>query len=331
MAIFGSDNTRNNVARFKSSRKFYVFFISLFLAASFWLLNALNKTYVEKVNIVIKYINLPDNRAFAPFPPSSINIELSGDGYSLMQLIQKAEEDTVVVDISQLEFKSNGSRKSAQVPTSLIIDDLSNSMSNGVNVSRVNRDTITITTERGARLEFGIKPNFDLTLSPGFVLVRPVYCDPEVLLVQGPLSVLDTLKSLDTKYISIEDVSETSDIEVFVEYDKRVIKPELKLVKLVVEVESLTEGEISIPVSISGLPDGKRVRLIPNSVSVKYQTGLSHYDYIKPELFSATVSYADVLKNPSKLQVKIISFPSYVQNIQFTPERIEYLTLDLTD
>ena len=113
------------------------------------------------------------------------------------------------------------------------------------------------------------------------------------------------------------------------EYDSRFLAPEYKSVKIIAEVEALTEGEIMVPVQIAGLPDSLRLRLIPDQVSIKYSTGLSHYDYITPELFDVVVNYKDVVKSPSKIPVYIWAVPSYVNVIQMYPEQIGYLKMEM--
>ena len=330
MTSSDSENTKNNSARFKPSRKFYVFLISLFLASAFWLLNALNKTYVEGVHIAIKYVNLPSHRAFSPVPPNTIKIELSGDGYSLMQLMKTAENDTVVIDLSDLEFESIGSRKRANVPTSVIIDELRSSLSNGVNVSRVNRDTISITTEIGAESELPIKPNYSVNLERGFVLVRPVYTVPDMVVVKGAESAIGKIKEIETEHVPFENVTETQKKVVNLAYNRRFFQTNIQSVEIIAEVEPLTEGEIEVPIKVVGVPKGKRVRLIPNTVKIKFTTGLSRYDFIEAALFNVSVNYEDVLLKPSKIQVNIVTQPSYVNVIRFLPERVDYLILDLT-
>jgi len=326
-----SENTNNKVARFKPSRRFYVFLISLFLASAFWLLNALNKTYVEGVNIAIKYVNLPVNRAFSPIPPSSIKIELSGDGYSLMQLLKTAETDTVVIDLAKVEFVSQGARKRASIPTSVVIDDLRSSLSNGVNVSKVSRDTIFVNTEIGATKALPILPNFSLTLQKGFVLKHSIYTIPEEIKVHGAKSVLDKTNEIETSHVSFENLSETTEMVVNIDCNRRFLQTNTQHVTIVAEVEPLTEGEIEVPIKVVGIPKGKKLRLIPNTVKVKYTTGLSYFDFIGPELFGVSVNYEDVLKKPSKVQVHIISKPTYVNVVHFNPERVDYLILDLTN
>ena len=329
MTSSDSENTQNNNARFKPSRKFYVFLISLFLASAFWLLNALNKTYVEGVYIAIKYINLPSHRAFSPVPPKTIKIELSGDGYSLMQLMETAEEDTVVIDLADLEFESYGTRKWANIPTSVIIDELRSSLSNGVNVSRVNRDSINIVTEIGAELEYPVKPNFSISLEKGFVLVRPVYTIPELVMVKGAESAVNKIKGIETEHIPFEMISETEKKVVTLAYNHRFFQTNIQSVEIVAEVEPLTEGEIEVAIHVLGVPKNKRVRLIPNTIKIKYTTGLSHYDFIEAGLFDVSVNYQDVLLKSSKVQVNIVTQPSFVNVIHFLPERVDYLILDL--
>lgn len=331
MKTSAQEDTKSLFTRYKPGRRFYVFVISLFLASGFWLLNALNKTYNEDIEITLKYINLPEDRAFSPVPHNNIKIELSGDGYSLIQFRDVAEEDTVIIDVATLNFESLGKRKRASIPTSMIINDLKSEFSNNMNVTRISRDTIEIITERGASKELKISPNFNVTLAKGMVLKKPVYVSPEWVNTHGPISVLDELNELKTAYVYLDEVSEYQEIDVELSYNQKLLSPEFRSVKIIAEVEALTEGEIEVPIHIVDIPKGKRVRLLPQTITLKYSTGLSHYDFIKPELFDVVVKYEDVLKNPSKLPVSIRTYPSYVNIIQYIPERVDYLILDLED
>ena len=329
MQVSDSGHTASKFARYKPGRRFYVFLISLILATGFWLLNALNKTYTESIEISIKYINLPDNQAFSPVPHKSIKIEMSGDGYSLMQFKDVAENDTVIIDMALLEFEKIGSRKKAQIPTSVIISDLRGQISNNINVSRVNRDSIEIITERGITKELTIKPDFSLSLEKGMVLVKPIYVEPSFVTVRGPISVLNGMDEIPTDFVEIVPNSENQEIEVKLMYNSRMISPNQTSVLLKIEVEPLTEGEIELPVHISGLPKNKKLRLIPNTIKLKYTTGLSHYDFISAQLFDVVVNYEDVLKNPSKIPVSVRALPSYVNIIQMEPERVGYLKMEI--
>lgn len=324
-------DTKSLFIRYKPGRRFYVFVISLFLASGFWLLNALNKTYNEEIEITLKYINLPEDRAFSPVPYRNIKIELSGDGYGLIQFRDVAEEDTVVIDIAKLHFESYGRKERASIPTSMIVNDLKSGLSNNMNVTRINRDTIEIVTERGTSKELKIKPDYSVTLAKGMVLKKPIYAVPEWVNTNGPISVLDVLEELKTDHVYLDDLSEYQEVEVDLSYNAKLLQPEVTTVRLVAEVEALTEGEIEIPIHVENIPEGKRVRLLPQIITLKYSTGLSHYDFITPELFDVVVNYEDVLKNPSKLPVTIRTYPSYVNVIQYVPERVDYLIMDLED
>ncbi len=323
------ENTANGLVRYKPGRRFYVFIISLVIASGFWVLNALNKSYSEELTIQIKYLNLPENRAFSPIPYTSIDINITGDGYSLMQLQETAEEDTVYFDLNQLEFENWGGKKRAQVPTSQIVNSLRNELNNNINISRVSRDTLEVITEIGIQKEMKIVPDVHISVAKGMVLKKPIYTLPNVVDVSGPISILESLSQLETEPMVWDEVSEDMEVNVRLTYNSRFVIPEYSSVKIIAEVEALTEGEIDVPIQIVGLPENQLLRLLPEKVSIKYSTGLSHYDYITPELFDVVVNYKDVIKNASKIPVYIWAVPSYVNVIQMYPEQIGYLKMDL--
>lgn len=322
------ENTANGLVRYKPGRRFYVFIISLFLASGFWLLNALNKSYSEEITIYIKYINLPENRCFAPIPYKSIDIDITADGYSLLQMQETAEEDTVYFDLTELEFENWGGKKRAQIPTSQIVNSLRNALNNNISISRVSRDTLEIVTEIGSQKELKIIPDVNISIAKGMVLKKPVYTVPQLIDFSGPISMLDSIRQLETEHVVLQDITEDTEIEVNLVYNTRFLIPEFSTVKIIAEVEALTEGEIEVPIHIVGLPENQLLRLLPSKVSIKYSTGLSHYDYITPELFDVGVMYKDVIKNPTKIPVYIWVLPSYLNVIQMYPEQIGYLKMD---
>jgi YbbR domain-containing protein len=294
-------------------------------------LNALNKNYSEAITIYFKYINLPENKAFSPKPVSNIRIDLSGDGYSLLQLKNSAEEDTVIIDLSTLEFERFAGKNRAQISTSRLLSNLKKDLNNNINITRISRDSIEIFTELGTTQEVLIQPNFSLSLKKGMVLKKPVYSDHERVMVNGPISLVQVTSSISTEHVDLVEISEYAEVEVNLAHNSKLLKPEFTSVKLIVDVEALTEGEIEVPIHIVGLPENKRVRLMPDLVNVKYSTGLSHYDLINPDLFDIIINYEDVQKNASKIPVYLRSVPSYINVIQFYPEQVGYLKMDILD
>ena len=331
MKISAPENTSNLFVRYKPGRRFYVFVVSLIVASGFWLLNALNKNYSEVVTIYIKYINLSENRAFSPIPYDNIKIDLTGDGFSLMQLKNTAESDTVIIDLNQLDYQIVGNKNRAQIPTSLIVSELKGKLNNNVNISRVSRDSIEVYTELGEFKELQIKPTFSIQVKKGMVLKRPVYVTPSTVKTHGPLSILNETLFLETEHIQLKDVSENVSVKLNLAYNPRLLQPEKTSVTLIAEIEPLTEGEIEVPIHVSGVPTDKRVRLLPNQVIVKYSTGLSHYDLIEADLFDVVVRYEDVLRNSTKVPVYLRTIPSYINLIQIAPEQVGYLKMDIIE
>ena len=61
---------------------------------------------------------------------------------------------------------------------------------------------------------------------------------------------------------------------------------------------------------------------------MKFTTGLSNYDKISSDQFSATVDFNDVRAENSKLPVNLDIYPSGVTILMLLPERVDYLIIE---
>lgn len=321
-----------HLRKFRPKGGVYVFVISFMLVSCFWLLNALNKTYSEGVVVHIKYINMPENRVFSPAPLNEINLFLNGDGFTLFQLMRSAESDTVVIDLEKLDFVYVGeTKKKAKVGAATIISSFKGGLNANVDVSKIGNDSIIVVTDIGVVKTLHIAPNYALSLKKGWVLKKPIYTQPNVVRVKGPRSILEKLDTLHTTHVTLNGVSKDVDMELDVMYNHTILKPEFTRVKLRVQVEALTEGDIEVPVHILGMPEDKWMRLLPNMVRIRFSTGLSYYDSISPDLFEVVIEYQDIKNNVSKIPVYLRTYPKYVHVIQFHPEQVGYLIIEMGD
>ena len=331
MALPSSDTHWNFLAEINRGGRLSIFLVSLLVASAVWLLNTLNKTYVESVEIGLKYVNLPEHFAFYPVPPSRLKLEISSDGFNLFQLIRQSQNDTLEIDLQSMEFTTSGSRSRGVIPTDVLLSSVRNKFGSGVMISHLGMDSIPINLEIGKTVEVRVQPDFEISLENGFTLNGPVQCRAITIKVSGPQSLVDTLTSIPAEPIIAHNLKETLNREVRLLVDKRVFQLSQETVNVIAEVERLTEGEIEVPIQVLGLPDNRTVRLIPEVIRVKYFVGLSNFERIQPQLFGAVVQYSDVMQKPSKLQITLETVPTFVQVVQFYPERVDYLVLEKVD
>lgn len=318
---------RNIFTQFKPGQRFYVFTISITLASAFWLLNALNKTYNKNVNVVIKYINKPSHLAFSRIPPRTVEVEVRGDGFSLLQIENEVQNDTAVIDLSTLAFEQSQNKKRASISSKTITNKIQGSLSNNMFISRVSVDSIAITLEPSIRKQVFIQPNINVVLANGLTLEVPISADPNYVEVFGPASKLQEIDTLFTDFVDFGEISKSSEAETRIIYDKNVLLPATKTVNVQVRAEQITEGEISVPLQVI-TADSLRVRLLPEEVKIKYTTGLSHFDDITPALFQAQVFYKSTANAPSKLPVVVNEVPNFINVLSISPERVDYLLMN---
>lgn len=314
--------------RLKPGQRFYVFLASVVVASGLWLLNALNKTYSETVDIQLKYINLPNKYAFSPRPTSQLQVELNADGFTILQFKNKSDNDTLEVDVSQLDFEERGKKQRAVLATKSLLRNYKAGLDNNVAITKVNLDTIFVFYEKSKRKEVRIQPNVQVNLAPGMVLKQPIKIQPEFINVVGPSADVQDLIQLYTQELILDEVSESGEYEVRLQYNPNIFTLEQPSVKVLVEVEVLTEGKIEVPIEMVNVPPRRRLRIIPNTVEIHYTTGLSHFDFISSDLFKLEVNFDDIENNPSKLPVYLKFSPAYVNVINFKPQRVDYLILE---
>lgn len=314
--------------QFKPGQRFYVFIVSITLASAFWVLNALNKTYNKSVHVVVKYINKPTHLAYTRIPPKTVEVQVRGDGFSLLQIENDIQDDTLIIDLSTLEFEQNKTRKKASIPSSTITNKIQRSLSNNLLISKVSVDSISIKLEPGLQKQLYIQPNAHVVLGKGLTLQRPIYAEPAFVEVYGPESRMSQIDTLFTDYNDFGMRVKSHEVQLPLIYDKGVLVPVQKEVLVKVDVEQITEGKIKVPVNVISNDNNLKVRVLPELVTVKYTTGLSHFDDITPAFFEAQVYYGSGLNAPTKLPVVINKVPNFINVVAITPERVDYLIIN---
>lgn len=319
---------RKLFTQFKPGQRFYVFIISITLASAFWLLNALNKTYNKNVLVVLKYTNKPADLAYTRMPPQMVEIEIRGDGFSLLQIEDKIQEDTAVIDLSRLEFVPNQSGLKASISSNRITSRIQETLSNNLLISKVSVDSIGIRLEPGMKKMVNIQPNVNYALAAGITLQQPVFSEPNQVEVYGPKSKLQHLDTLYTAFTDLGVLVKSYEGLTPIDYDKNVMVLGLQEITLNAVTEQITEGEITVPVEAISMVDSIRVRLLPQEVTIKYTTGLSHFDDISQALFRAKAYYNGPNNAPTKLPITVNQMPHFIQIVEVSPERVDYLIIN---
>ena len=167
-----------------------------------------------------------------------------------------------------------------------------------------------------------IRPHIDYTLKQQYILTQ-IKTTPDSILVSGPSTCIDTLQYISTIPIELKKLHKNTSFQLDL-----VTQPNLSLqttsIKVELEIEQYTETKRTCPIIVTNAPDSLNIRLFPSQVQISYAVGLSQYDQIKDQDFVFSVEFP---KNSETtyLEVKATKIPSCIQNLSYSPKKIEYI------
>jgi hypothetical protein len=182
-------------------------FIGCLLAAAFfWLMNALNKeNYSIKLNypLVIEY----DDASFVAVQslPKRVSVNVSGDGWSLLQKSWFNFNATPVV------YKVLNPSKDSFINTTTLTDQITE-LFPMLKVNYVVADTFELNFERKIRKIIPIRiDSTDIHMQKGYMISSIINVSPSLISVDGPASLVNNYP--DTLHISISTLKIQNDYD----------------------------------------------------------------------------------------------------------------------
>jgi hypothetical protein len=311
---------------FRNDKRVAAYFICVAIAAGFWFLNALSKTYTVTLTAPVTYVNFPDNKTLASTPPDKFELKIKAHGFTILRhrlsfLFMPLEFN--VNDMTSNRMKESR-RNSYEFPSRQFLTDLSYLMANEMEILSMSPDTLYFKFDQMGQKKVKVKPLLQINLKKQYQISGDTKSVPDSVTVNGAQSVIDTIHFAFTEPIRINDADQTVQTQTRISQIKEVYF-DPKVVEVNIPVEEYTESEQAVPVEMNDLPDDIIIKLFPQKVKISFQVGLSRFSEIKPEDFKLSVSYNDIREGRQRLKITAGSVPAYLYSIKISPEELEYL------
>ena len=145
--------------------------------------------------------------------------------------------------------------------------------------------------------------------------------DPSSVTIYGPQEVIDTIKTVRTEPLTMNNVSQNFDAILPLDLLGGCIHSNVEEVKVEVQVEKFTEMDVEVPIKTDSL----KMRFFPETMSVKCLVAMRDYASIKPESFTVAVDKQQLKAMQPLLDVRLAGWPPTVQIISTRPDKVEYL------
>ena len=322
-----SQNTKRGESRSRKvpwSPRVSAFFICLLLAAAFWFLHALSRTYEEAVKVKVEYVNLPPERMMPKDLPDSLDAKIQASGFSLLTFILSSDYDPVQLDLSRA--RSIGGGQYALVTNSKQYK-VKSTFGKELKIIKLFPDTVVISFEGKAEKQVPVRPRADIETAPMYRIGDSVTVSPQFVTISGPEALLERISYIETEQKNYEDVMANIDEDVKLVLPEGVSQVSIQpsVVKIHATVGKYTEGRFTIPLNAINVPPGVDLKTFPDKVDVIFQVPVEDFATIKPEMFRAVADYRKVQGGSQSLEVEIVRAPIVIRQLKTEPSRVDFI------
>ncbi len=312
-----------NVEKFRNNNRIVVFLVCLTIATTLWFLNALSKDYSAEISYPVKFINSPANRFMAEKMPSKLNMEINGQGFTLLR-IKMLPFTTIKIDVDNITKNLDSNSGTYNITTSNLIPQITEQLNGEIKITKINPDVLNIVLDSLATKTVPVELDVNVDFEPQFNLKSPVSTIPKEVKITGPAILLRKISVIKTKVNIMNKLNSSFKQEIeLIHPDKITVSPEK--VNLLIDVEKYTEKVLRIPIEILHKPKNAHIKIFPSELKVVFSVGLSRFENIKVSDFGASVDYDSIVKDVNYLSVNLYKKPIFIEDLRYVPERVEFL------
>ncbi|GHA63883.1 YbbR-like domain-containing protein [Pontibacter akesuensis] len=289
-----------------------------FLAAStFWLLNALNKSYSTQTTYPIRFVY--DSNQLVPIKPlpEEVSINVTGRGWKLLRKSLMLEVQPAEIYIRNLP-RNNFILGSALRPALVNVLD-------GLELNFVVTDSINFDFDPKIQKRVALRLDPTQTLTNNqHVIVGPVSISPDSLTLTGPASLIDSLPDPFLLRLPDQALTAPADVAVPINYDyKSLVSSDVEEARVKVNVKALVPEERQVLPQLINVPERQALNLRPPIMVVRYQVLQDSVALLNREAFKVVLDYKKFNPIDSTLVPELVQKPRGIRNVRVWPERIK--------
>ncbi len=296
----------------------FTFLVFLAISTAAWFLVKLSEDYVTQTSFRLQMEEMPADKWISSAEQSA-KMSLNIDGFHTLRY-KMIRDRVVTIPLNEVSYRlENGNTYSfsSQYVAEKVAEKL------GINASDITMNDAKIYFTMDA-LKSKVVPivlQSNVTTARQYDIYGIPMIDPSSVTIYGPQEVIDTIKTVRTEPLTMNNVSQNFDAILPLDLLGGCIHSNVEEVKVEVQVEKFTEMDVEVPIKTDSL----KMRFFPETMSVKCLVAMRDYASIKPESFTVAVDKQQLKAMQPLLDVRLASWPPTVQIISTRPDKVEYL------
>ncbi len=303
------------------NKEFLIFLFFLVLSGVVWLMMTLNETYEKELPVAVRLVGMPGNVVMTSEMSDTVRVTVRDKGFILLSYMSSYEPQPVVLNFNTYANRQTGH---GQVPLADIQKLVRQQLFSSSTITAIKADALSFNFNYGERKTIGVTFAGHVVPMKNYYLSH-VQLSPQKVTVYASKTMLDSLKELQTEYVSITNFDDTVHRTVRI---KRIpgVKVVPESVELTLYADILTEESFSVPITTVNKPANLTIRSFPNHVKVSFSVGSRQFRRVKASDFQVVIDYAEVAAHPSdKCRLHLRAKPSMVSNVRLEMTQVDYL------
>ncbi|RZK83770.1 MAG: YbbR-like domain-containing protein, partial [Pedobacter sp.] len=168
---------------------------------------ALNNKYVYTAKTVLIYKNFPQNRAFHPLQPDTVDLQVEGTGWQLLFARLRINPQSIAVNLSQLSTKDF-------VVFSDQLYNINKQLESSQKVISVKPDTLYFDFTKRTVKRVDIKLIQKIDFANQYGIASAIKLSPSYVTVTGPIDELKKINEWSTDTLKLTNVQSSTTVRV---------------------------------------------------------------------------------------------------------------------
>ena len=304
-------------------KEIFIFIFFLLLSFVFWFMEVLQQDYEQRIVFPVRYKNVPVEWVLSDYAPKTVNVLIKEKGANLLYFFWSPRFRTVDISVPDLPRSSDST---LQVSSRMLESELTKQLMTSASIISFQPYEIELLYDTLSNRLVPVSPQVSVTMRQGFQQSDSITVSPSGVRLYGSSRVLETLKEIPTKPITLDHVSATREVTAQLALPQGV-KAELETVKITIPVEEFTEKKLHLPVQCLDIPANYVLRIFPASVEVTCNVPLSQFRELTDDKLEIVIPFAGFRENQAtgRISVKLTRKPKYVTNPVVVPNELEFI------
>lgn len=316
-------NITGKIKKIKNNRNIFIFMIFFLIATILWFLSTLNKEYTTKVEVPVRYNNIPNKNNLISKLSLALEVEIKGYGYNILQIKLDRFAIPVIINIDEQSFvKTSYNPEKYYILGDDLKDIVSRRIGKNIELVGIKPDSIFFDYSKRVSKKVPVRKKLSYKLPKGYMLTNKISVKPDSVLLYGNQKDLDNFSEIETADINLGRVNPDKTYKLNLRIPEN-IDLNVKYVEIKIPADKFINKKLRKSITPIGFPDNFNEILVPDNVEVKFNIPISYINSFSQNQIEVFADYNNRKNNQIKIEVE--TQIRYLENIRVQPKFTHFL------